>query len=106
LRKRQTKIRRARASPIYYMGQTVRISKAKMRFAKGFEQNWTLDVFRISMVLRRSLRPVYEFEDPQRRVDRRAVLRRGDYSSQHHDEAEYLVDKILDLLVRPVFEII
>ena len=38
-RQRQAKIRTVRSAPISSVGQTVRISKDKMQFAKGFEQN-------------------------------------------------------------------
>lgn len=41
--------------PAYSVGQTVRIIKEKRRLGKGFKQNWTLDVFRISKVVRRFL---------------------------------------------------
>ena len=40
-----------------------RISKEKMKFAKGSEQNCTDEIFRILKVIRRTPRPVYEFED-------------------------------------------
>lgn len=46
--KRQPRIRTARSPPIYSVGQTVKISKEKMRFGKGYEKNWTLALFRIS----------------------------------------------------------
>jgi hypothetical protein len=95
MRKRQAKIRKAKAPPIYSVGQTVRISKEKMRFARGFEQNLTLQAFRIK-VLRRSPRPVYELED----------LRGESVDGQFYAEeltpvkitkrTVYLVDKILD----------
>jgi len=35
----------------------------KMQLAKGLEQNWTLEVFKVSKVLRRSPRHLYEVED-------------------------------------------
>jgi len=41
----------------------VHISKEKMRFAKGGEQNYTTDVFRIMKVIRMAPRPVCELED-------------------------------------------
>lgn len=46
------------APTTYTVGQTVRIRKEKMLFARVFEQYRTLEVFRISKFLRRSLRPV------------------------------------------------
>jgi hypothetical protein len=61
--KRQARNRKVRSPPIYYVGQTVRIIKDKMLFAKGFEQNWSLEGFKISMVLAWSPQRVYELED-------------------------------------------
>jgi len=45
------------------VGQHARISKEKMKFAKGSEQNYTDETFRIVKVIGRTPRPVYEFED-------------------------------------------
>ena len=78
------------------MGVTVRISKEKMRFARGFEQNWTLQVFIISNVLHSSPQTVNKLEDI-----------RGDghfYAEQLNPfkitkRTEYLVDKLLDTQV-------
>jgi hypothetical protein len=42
--------------------QHVRISKEKMRFAKGAEQKYSTEIFRISVIKRRP-RPVYELHD-------------------------------------------
>jgi hypothetical protein len=41
----------------------VRISKEKMKFAKGGEQNYTKEIFRIIKLICRTPRPVYELED-------------------------------------------
>ena len=45
------------------VGQHVRISKEKMRFAKGAEQNYSTEIFQISKVIKRRPRPVYELHD-------------------------------------------
>jgi len=48
----------------FNVGQHVRKkSKEKMKFAKGSEQNYTDDIFRIVKVIRRTPRPLYELED-------------------------------------------
>ena len=47
----------------YSVGQHVRISKEKLKFAKYGEQNYTTEIFRISKVVRRDPRPVYELQD-------------------------------------------
>ena len=36
-----------------------------MKFAKGFEQSYSTEVFKITKVIRRILKPVYEIEDLQ-----------------------------------------
>jgi hypothetical protein len=35
------KVRKVKSPPIYSVGQTVRINKDEMQFAKRYEQNWT-----------------------------------------------------------------
>jgi len=45
------------------MGQHVRISREKLKFAKASEQNFSSEIFRISKVIYRTPRPVYELED-------------------------------------------
>jgi len=56
------------AKPRFRVGQHVRISKEKMKFAKGGEQNYSTEVFRIIKVIRRTPRPVYELEDLNQKV--------------------------------------
>jgi hypothetical protein len=56
------------AKPIFRVGQHVRISKEKMKFAKGGEQDYSTEVFRIIKVIRRTPRPVYELEDLNQNV--------------------------------------
>jgi hypothetical protein len=56
------------AKPRYRVGQHVRISKQNMKFAKGGEQNYNTEVFRIIKVIRRTPRPVYELEDLNHKV--------------------------------------
>jgi hypothetical protein len=46
------------AKPRYRVGQHVRISKEKMKFAKGGEKNYTRKVFRIIKVIRMTPLPV------------------------------------------------
>ena len=47
----------------YSVDQQVRINKEKFKFANGGEQNYTTEIFRISKVVRRVPRPVYELQD-------------------------------------------
>jgi hypothetical protein len=43
------------------IGQHVRISNEKMKFKKGAEHNFSHEIFRINRVIKRTRRPVYEF---------------------------------------------
>ena len=47
----------------FKVGQNVRISKEKMKFAKGSEQNYTDEIFRMVKFIHRTHRPEYELED-------------------------------------------
>jgi len=47
----------------FSVGEHVRISKEKMKFAKCGEQNLSTEVFRITKVINRRPPPVYELED-------------------------------------------
>ena len=49
--------------PKLRVGQTVRISKENMKFAKGFEHNFSTEIFRIAKVIELSPRLIYEPED-------------------------------------------
>jgi hypothetical protein len=96
----ERKRRRRAVAPKFTVGQHVRISKEKMRFAKGGEQNYTTEVFKIVKVIRRTPRPVYELRD----------LREQDIDGQFYGEeltpvritsrTTYKIDKILDTRVR------
>jgi len=62
--KRMCRRRRIRVDKVKFsLGQHVRISKEKMNFAKGGEQNSSTEVFRITKVIERRPRPVYKLED-------------------------------------------
>jgi len=47
----------------FRVGQHVRISKGKAKFAKGGEQNYTTEIFKVRKVVHRTPRPVFELED-------------------------------------------
>ena len=51
----------------FRVSQHVRISKEKMKFAKGGEQNYTTEIFKVRKVVHRTPRPVFELEDLQGR---------------------------------------
>ena len=55
---------RARMGRVRFrVGQHVRISKEKIKFAKGSEKNYTEEIFKINKVINWTPRPVYELED-------------------------------------------
>jgi len=47
----------------FRVGQHVRISKEKVKFAKGEEQNYTTEIFKVRKVVHRTPWPVFELED-------------------------------------------
>ena len=47
----------------FRVGQHVRISKEKMKFAKVGEQNYTTEIFKVRKLVHRTPRPVFELED-------------------------------------------
>ena len=47
----------------FHVVQHVRFSKEKMNFAKSSEQNFSTEIFRISKIIYRTPRSVYELED-------------------------------------------
>ena len=54
---RRRRIRLAKVK--FSVGQHVRICKEKMKFAKGGEQTFSTEIFRITKVIERKPRPVY-----------------------------------------------
>jgi hypothetical protein len=82
------------------VGQYVRISKQKMKFAKGGEHNYTNEIFKICKITRRTPRPFYELEDlPCQRID-------GQFYTEELTPVRvteltvYKIDKILHKRVR------
>ena len=47
----------------FRVGQYVRVSKEKMKFAKSYVQNFHSEIFRIAKVIERHPRPIYELGD-------------------------------------------
>lgn len=57
------RIREGPLPPKFRVGQHVRISREKMRFAKAAEQTFSTEIFRVVKVIDRRPRTVYELED-------------------------------------------
>ena len=49
------------------MGDLVRITKEKVKFAKGYERTFSTEIFRLVKVIHRLPQPVYELSDFQAR---------------------------------------
>ena len=84
----------------FRVGQYMLIRKEKMKFAKGYEQNFSTEIFRIAKVIERVPRTVYEMED----------LNKTPIDGQYYQEeltpvsitrrTQYKRDKILEKRVR------
>jgi len=95
---RKRSVRDAKAK--FRSGQYVRISKEKMKFAKGAEQNFSTEIFRIAKVIERRPRPLYDLKD----------LNDTPIDGQFYQEeltpvrvtrrTVYKIDKILDKRIR------
>jgi hypothetical protein len=100
--KMQKKAKRAKRLAMlnFRVGQHVRISKEKVKFAKGSEENYSTEIFKVRNVVHRTPRPVFELED----------LRGQEIEGQFYTEelspvritkqTTYKIDKILDKSVR------
>jgi hypothetical protein len=51
----------------FKLGDLVRITKEKVKFAKGYEQTFLTEMFRVAKVIKRVPQPVYEMTDMQDR---------------------------------------
>ena len=61
----RSKIPEGRAK--FKVGDLVRITKEKVKFAKGYEQTFSTEIFRVVKVIQRLPQPVYELSDLQAR---------------------------------------
>jgi len=52
----------SKVSPKFKVGDILRINKLKMSFEKGYEHNWTREIFTIHKILPRNP-PVYRLKD-------------------------------------------
>jgi len=65
------------------VNQHVRISKEKMKYAKGGEQNYTTKIFKVLKVVHRTPRPVFELEDLRGQEIESVLQRRISSCSRH-----------------------
>ena len=54
----------------FKVGDLVRITKEKVKFAKGYEQTFSTEIFPVAKVIHRVPQPVYELTDSQDRLSK------------------------------------
>jgi hypothetical protein len=99
--KMNKKIRRVRTIRARFkVGQHVRLSKEKMKFEKGAEENFIREIFRINKVIKRTPRPVYELEDLNKNLIEGQFYQEELTPVRITKQAVYKIDKIIDKRVR------
>ena len=89
--------RRIRVAQVKFsVGQHVRINKEKMKFAKGGEQNFCTEIYRITKVIDMRPRPVYELEDLNKTPIEGQFYGEELTRVRISKETTYKIDKILD----------
>ena len=79
---------------------SISISKKKIKFAKGAEQNFSQEIFRINKVNNRTPRPVYELEDLNITFIEGQFNREELTPVRITKQTVYKINKILDKKVR------
>jgi hypothetical protein len=98
INKRQSHVRTAKAK--FCVGQHVRISKQKMNFAIGGEQNYTTEIFYIVKVIQRFPRPMYELADLNSKLIDGQFYQEELSPVRISKRTTYKVDKIIGKRVR------
>ena len=98
LNRRRRRIRVAKVR--FSVGQHVRISREKMKFAKGGEQTFSTEIFRVTKVIERKPRPVYELEDLNKTPIEGQFYAEELTPVRITEETAYKIDKIIDKRVR------
>jgi len=80
----------------FSVGQNVRISKEKMKFAKSGEQNISTEIFRSTKEIERRPRPVYELADLNKTPIEGQFYEEELTPVRILKESTYKIDKILD----------
>jgi len=95
----QGRVRVAKAAT-FRVGQNVRMSKEKMRFAKTDEQSFSTEIFRVAKVIDRWPRVVYELENLNGTPIDGQFYREELTPVRITDQTSYKIDKILDKRLR------
>jgi hypothetical protein len=81
--------------PSFQVGDTVRINKEKMIFEKGYEENWSEEVFKIKRVLKR--KPiVYAIEDLHGEEIQGTFYEKELQRVQIQETTTFKINKVLD----------
>lgn len=83
----------------FHIGDQVRVSKVKMRFAKGYEANWSEEIFTIAACVKRKP-PVYKIEDYNGEQLRGTFYETELQTVKKAKEDRYLVEKVIRTRVR------
>ena len=76
------------------VGDTVRISKVKSVFAKGYLPNWTEEIFTVASINRKSLPLTYKLKDYNGEIIEGSFYRE-EIEHVIHESDEYIVEKVL-----------
>jgi len=98
MQKKENRVRTKKAK--YNVGQHVRISKEKMKFAKSAEQDFSTEVFWIIKVIRRTHWPVYELEDLNNQLIDGRLYEEELTPVRITKQTQYQTDKIIATKVR------
>ena len=79
----------------FKVGDLVRITKEKVKFAKGYEKNFSTEIFRIVKVIQRVPQPVYELSDLQARPIEGQFYNYELVKVTVSPQTEFQIDKIL-----------
>jgi len=93
--------RRIRVTKVKFtVGQHLRISKEKIKFANGGEQNVNTEIFRITKIIQMRQRLVYELEDLNKTPIEGQFYGEKLTPVRISKQTNYKIDKILDKRVR------
>jgi xanthine dehydrogenase molybdopterin-binding subunit B len=100
--KMQKKAKRAKhlATLKFRVGQHVRISKEKVKFAKGGEQNYTTEIFKVRKVVHRTPRQFFELEELRGQENEGHFYTEELSPVRITKQTTYKIDKILNMRVR------
>jgi hypothetical protein len=79
----------------FKVGDLVRITKEKLKFAKGYEQNYSTEIFRVVKVINRKPQPVYELTDLNNRPIEGQFYNYELVKVTVSPETEFQIDKIV-----------